>query len=131
MGPTPKQNIYVHVPGCDQQCIPIPWRYDSVTVCEAYPKRAMSDNLLRREIRCFNVKIAFHDLKIRRYASKEVVSCVICQITKAQYLSDLAGSQEFLKLQSEVLVWSDIYRGTFIRSSVWKTNLCRYVLQSC
>lgn len=70
-----------------------------MAVCEAYAQRSMGDDLGEGEIWRFDVEIALDNLKVRRDTPQEFVRLSICDVAKAENLSDLARSKELLELE--------------------------------
>ena len=49
-------------------------------MCEAYAQRAMRDDLGKREIRRFDVEVAFDYLQIWRNGPQELVRVAVCDV---------------------------------------------------
>lgn len=70
-----------------------------MAMCEAYAQRSVGDDLGEGEIWRFDVEVALDDLKVRRNAPQELVRLSICDVAKAENLSNLAGRKELLELE--------------------------------
>lgn len=77
----------------------------------------MCDNFGQGEVRSIHVKVAFDDLQVWGYLTKEIVGLFVGKIPKTEDLSNLARCQQLLKLEelaqhSSKKVWhSSLYLG--------------------
>lgn len=98
MGATPKQDIDVHLPGCDQERIRVTRWDDGVAMCEANAQAAMVDNLGEREVRGVDIEVTFDHLQVGGYLAEEVIGLAVGEITQTKDLTDLSGCEELPEL---------------------------------
>lgn len=98
MSTAPKQDINIHLSGCDQQRIRIAGRDDRVSMSKPDAQAAVIYDLGEREVGRVNIVVALDHLKVRGYLAEELICIAIGQVTQAEDLADLAGGQEFAEL---------------------------------
>ena len=69
-----------------------------MAVREADAQRAVTDDFGERQLRRFDVEVAFDDLEVGGDGAQEVVGFFRRQVAEAEGLADFAGGEEFLEL---------------------------------
>lgn len=95
----PKQDIHVHLPGCDQQRIGVTRRDDGVSVSETDAQAAVIYDLGEREVGGVNIVVTLDHLQVWGNLAEELIGIAIGEVSQAEDLADLAGGQEFAELE--------------------------------
>ena len=61
----------------------------------------MCHNFREREVRCVDVKVTFHELQVGRELAEEFEGRAVCEVAKAEDLSDLSWGKELLELDMQ------------------------------
>lgn len=62
----------------------------------------MSHDFREWEVRCVDVKVAFHELKVGRELAQEFEGGAVCEVAKAEDLSNLSWGKELFELDISV-----------------------------
>lgn len=82
MGATPKQNVHIHLTGCDQQGIGVARRDDGMTMGEANPQASMVDDLREGEVRGVDIVVTLDHLQVRGYLAEVFIGFAVGEITQ-------------------------------------------------
>ena len=70
-----------------------------MAVGEAYPQRAMRDDLGEGVVVGLDIEVALDYLQVRRYRAEEIPGLAIGEVAETQYLTDLPWREELLELR--------------------------------
>lgn len=82
MGTAPKQNIHIHLAGCDQQSIGVARGNDGMTMGEANPQASMVDDLREGEVRGVDIVVTLDHLQVWSYLAEVFIGFAVGEITQ-------------------------------------------------